>query len=82
MILAGIFLGLGLHGYSPFRIVPFLVVAVFGIYFLHAGSKLNRQQAFFWLSAGHYFFTLRLFTAHALLAWSAQTCSGIAPLAV
>lgn len=49
MILAGIFLGLGLHGYSPFRIVPLLVVAVFGIYFLHAGSKGNRQQAFFWL---------------------------------
>jgi hypothetical protein len=48
-ILAGIFLGLGLHGYSPFRIVPILVVAAFGIYYLHAGTKENRQQAIFWL---------------------------------
>jgi len=48
-ILAGIFLGLGLHGYSPFRIVPLLVVAAFIIYYLHAGTKENRQQAIFWL---------------------------------
>ena len=31
-ILSGIFLGLGLHGYSPFRIVPLLVVAAFVLY--------------------------------------------------
>lgn len=48
-ILAGIFLGLGLHGYSPFRIVPILVVIAFGIYYLHANSKEDRQQAIFWL---------------------------------
>lgn len=48
-ILAGIFLGLGLHGYSPFRIVPFLVLAAFGIYYLHARTKEDRQQATFWL---------------------------------
>lgn len=48
-ILAGIFLGLGLHGYSPFRIMPFLVVAAFGLYILHARTKENRQQAIFWL---------------------------------
>jgi len=48
-ILAGIFLGLGLHGYSPFRIVPILVVIAFGIYYLHASSKEDRQQAIFWL---------------------------------
>lgn len=28
MIWAGIFLGLGLHGYSPMRIVPFLIVVI------------------------------------------------------
>ncbi|MBI2330697.1 MAG: glycosyltransferase family 39 protein, partial [Chloroflexi bacterium] len=48
-ILAGIFLGLGLHGYSPSRIVPILVLAAFGLYYLHAGTKENRQQAIFWL---------------------------------
>ncbi|NWF63711.1 MAG: glycosyltransferase family 39 protein [Chloroflexi bacterium] len=47
-LLAGLFLGLGLHGYSPFRIMPFMVAAAFFIYFLHAGSKENRQQAIFW----------------------------------
>jgi len=48
-ILAGIFLGLGLHGYSPFRIVPILVLVAFGIYILHVKSTENRQQAVFWL---------------------------------
>lgn len=48
-ILAGIFLGLGLHGYSPFRIVPILVVIAFLIYFLHAKTKENRIQAIWWL---------------------------------
>lgn len=47
-ILAGIFLGLGLHGYSPFRIVPILVVVAFFIYFLHATSGEDRRRAFFW----------------------------------
>jgi heme/copper-type cytochrome/quinol oxidase subunit 4 len=49
IILAGIFLGLGLHGYSPFRMMPFLVVVAFILYFLHAGTKENRRQAIFWL---------------------------------
>lgn len=48
-ILSGIFLGLGLHGYSPFRIVPFLVVVAFILYMLHAQSKGGRQDAFLWL---------------------------------
>lgn len=47
-ILAGIFLGLGLHGYSPYRIVPFLVIAVILIYILHTKSGEERRQAFFW----------------------------------
>jgi len=48
-ILAGIFLGLGLHGYSPFRMVPIFVVALFGIYFLHARTNEHRRQAIWWL---------------------------------
>jgi hypothetical protein len=48
-IIAGIFLGLGLHGYSPFRIVPIFVVVAFFIYFIHLRSKETRLQAFWWL---------------------------------
>jgi 4-amino-4-deoxy-L-arabinose transferase-like glycosyltransferase len=47
-ILCGIFLGLGLHGYSPFRIVPFLVIAAILLYLLHTKSKEGRQQAAWW----------------------------------
>ncbi len=48
-ILSGLFLGLGLHGYSPFRAVPLLVAAALGIYLLHRHSKLARFQAQLWL---------------------------------
>ncbi len=48
-ILSGIFLGLGLHGYSPYRIVPFLVVAAFLLYALHSRSRSARQDAGIWL---------------------------------
>ncbi|MBL8101311.1 MAG: glycosyltransferase family 39 protein [Anaerolineales bacterium] len=48
-ILSGIFLGLGLHGYSPFRIVPVFVVVAFFIYFLHLRSKEVRPQVLWWL---------------------------------
>ncbi len=47
-ILAGLFLGLGLHGYSPFRIVPFLVIAAFVIYVLHMRSKDSAVQSAWW----------------------------------
>jgi len=49
-ILSGLFLGLGLHGYSPFRIVPFVVVIAIGLYLLHNRSKVERRQAIIWLS--------------------------------
>jgi hypothetical protein len=49
-LLSGLFLGLGLHGYSPFRIVPLLVVAAFVIYLIHVRSKGSRQQVFLWFS--------------------------------
>ncbi|RLD04377.1 MAG: hypothetical protein DRI65_10800, partial [Chloroflexota bacterium] len=44
-LFAGLFLGIGLHGYSPFRIVPFAVILILLIYFLHTKSKDNRRMA-------------------------------------
>jgi hypothetical protein len=45
-ILAGLFLGLGLHGYSPFRFVPFVVLAAVGLYLLHKRqAALVKQTA-------------------------------------
>jgi 4-amino-4-deoxy-L-arabinose transferase-like glycosyltransferase len=43
-ILSGLFLGLGLHGYSPFRFVPFVILLGVGIYLLHRQSQGNRKQ--------------------------------------
>lgn len=48
-ILAGFFLGLGLHGYSPFRIMPILVVIAIGLYLLHPQSSGKRKQTMIWL---------------------------------
>jgi len=48
-LLSGLFLGIGLHGYSPFRIVPFVVVAAFGLYWLHAQSQGARRELILWL---------------------------------
>ncbi len=44
-IRAGIFLGIGLHGYSAYRIVPLLVLFLVGLYLLHTRSALRRWQA-------------------------------------
>ena len=44
-IISGLFLGLGLHGYTPFRIIPIVVVIAVGLYLLHSQSKGNRKQA-------------------------------------
>lgn len=41
----GFFLGLGLHGYTPFRIVPLLVVIGVLIYIVHTHSKEQRIRA-------------------------------------
>jgi hypothetical protein len=49
-ILAGVFLGLGLHGYSPYRFVPFVVLAAFGLYLIHRQSKGARKLAVGWLA--------------------------------
>lgn len=44
-LLAGLFLGLGLHGYSPSRFVPLVVLAAVGLYLLHKRPRASRQQA-------------------------------------
>ena len=49
-LLAGLFMGVGLHGYTPFRIVPIAVVAAFAIYMLHPASRGVRKQAVWWLT--------------------------------
>jgi hypothetical protein len=46
-LFAGLALGIGLHGYSTFRIVPLVLVATLLIYFLHSRSFKNRRQALF-----------------------------------
>jgi len=48
-LLAGLFLGIGLHGYSPIRIVPFVVVIAFILYWLHSQSKGARKELPVWL---------------------------------
>ncbi len=48
-ILAGLALGLGLHGYSSFRIMPVVVVVIFGLYWLHTRSKDTLRKAVMWL---------------------------------
>jgi hypothetical protein len=49
-LLAGLFLGIGLHGYSPMRIVPFIVVIAFLLYWLHSQSKGARKELPVWLT--------------------------------
>lgn len=49
LIWSGIFLGLGLHGYSPFRIVPVAFVIFFLLFLLmdvKKGNRTNALQAF------------------------------------
>ena len=49
-LLCGLSLGLGLHGYTPFRIMPFVVLAAFALFILHNKSKEIRLQALWWLT--------------------------------
>ena len=49
-ILAGIFMGLGLHGYSSFRFVPIVAVIAVLIYLFHQKSRMLRRRAIFGLS--------------------------------
>ena len=50
-ILAGLWLGVGLHGYTPIRILPFVVVVGVGLFLLHPQSKGWRKPAFWGLVA-------------------------------
>jgi 4-amino-4-deoxy-L-arabinose transferase-like glycosyltransferase len=48
-LLAGVMLGLGLNGYTPFRIMPFVVVAIVIVYLLHVRDAQTRKQVLTWL---------------------------------
>ena len=48
-IWAGFFLGVGLHGYSPARMTPLVVVAAILIYYLHQKTKEERISSLYGL---------------------------------
>ncbi len=43
-ILAGLFLGIGLHGYVPIRILPIVILIIIGTYLLHPQARDKRMQ--------------------------------------
>ena len=43
-ILAGLALGIGLHGYTPIRILPLVVLVAVGLYLLHPQARGKRLQ--------------------------------------
>jgi hypothetical protein len=49
--LSGFFLGLGLNGYTAFRVVPFVILIAVGLYLLHKESKGYRRQTVWGLFA-------------------------------
>lgn len=46
-ILAGLFLGVGLHGYSPIRVLPVVVLVGVGLYLLHKHAEGRRRSTLF-----------------------------------
>jgi len=48
-ILSGLFLGIGLHGYSAFRIMPIVVLALIAMYLLHRASLGKRLKTVYFL---------------------------------
>lgn len=50
-VLSGLFVGLGLNGYSPYRVVPIVLVLAIALYLLHKQSRGNRKQAILGLIA-------------------------------
>jgi hypothetical protein len=44
-LLAGLALGIGLHGYSPIRILPFVVLVAVGLYWLHRQPEGGKPMA-------------------------------------
>jgi hypothetical protein len=70
-LLAGVYLGIGLHGYSPFRVVPLLVLLAVGLYLIHAQSRGGRVQIVWQLTtliviAGIVFLPLLSFVSNPL----------------
>lgn len=49
-IWAGLFLGIGLHGYTPFRIVPLLVLLAGALFWLHDRRSHVSRRLIFYLS--------------------------------
>jgi len=43
-ILAGLALGVGLHGYTPIRILPLVILIIIGVYMLHPQARGKRLQ--------------------------------------
>ena len=43
-LLAGLFLGIGLHGYTPIRILPLVILIFIGVYLLHPQARGKRLQ--------------------------------------
>jgi hypothetical protein len=43
-ILAGLFLGIGLHGYTSIRILPLVLLVIIGVYLLHPQARGRRLQ--------------------------------------
>jgi hypothetical protein len=50
-LLSGLFVGLGLQGYSPSRVVPLIILLAIGLYLLHSQSKGFRMQTLWGLIA-------------------------------
>ncbi len=46
LVLSGVFIGIGLHGYSPFRVVPLLLILGIILYVAHYWKKNHRRFAF------------------------------------
>ena len=46
--MAGLFLGLGLHGYSPYRVVPVVVVLGVVLFWLHHRQEKDAQSLALW----------------------------------
>jgi hypothetical protein len=43
-LLSGLALGIGLHGYTPIRILPIVILVVIGLYLLHPQARGKRLQ--------------------------------------
>ena len=64
LIVSGIFLGIGLHGYSPIRILPFMVGIIFILFFISekkASSKRFAIKGFLLLAINSFILFLPLF---------------------